>query len=139
MTTAHASYDVPPHGQLPSEAVDAVADGTVVYLTRGGRLLGRILPAGPDLDELRALAAFWKERENTIATVRDQLQAAMDDPDTPPRLIAGAQRLLVLLDQFLDDAEERADIAAAEAALADPEPTIPHDQVMAQFAHLFTD
>jgi len=44
MTAAH-DYELPPHSAAPAEAVDAAADGQVVYLTRNGQRIAAIVPA----------------------------------------------------------------------------------------------
>ncbi|WBB75378.1 hypothetical protein O7602_07645 [Micromonospora sp. WMMD1128] len=47
MSAAHAyEFEVPEHSPAPAEAVDRAVDGNVVYLTRSGRRVAAVVPAG---------------------------------------------------------------------------------------------
>jgi len=72
MTAAHA-FELPPHADVPAEAVDAAADGQVVYLTRGGRRIAAVVPA--DVATAGAAAVEALEEAEDVRAAR----AALDD------------------------------------------------------------
>jgi hypothetical protein len=124
---AHAyEYEVPPHGAAPPEAVEAVEGGRVVYLTRLGRRIAALEPAQERLASLQRKAEEAKQIEEATARMCRVMweNVAVVDEDN-------RQRVREALDRAMALAEDMADRAAAEAALADPSPSIPAEQVWA--------
>lgn len=120
------------HEMPVSQARDHLADvvnaaaygGTVTYVTRRGRRLAAIVPAHhTTVDEARA-------REATIAETCRRLWYGVAGADPATKSAVRA-----VIDQMLQDAEDAADVAAADAALAEVRagaPTIPAEEVWAE-------
>jgi antitoxin (DNA-binding transcriptional repressor) of toxin-antitoxin stability system len=124
---AHAyEYEVPPHGDAPAEAVEAAEGGQVVYLTRLGRRIAAIEPAQQRLAQLQRRAEEAKQIEEQAARMCRVTWENLPDLDEERR-----QQIREVLDRAMTLAEDAADNAAAEAALADPAPSIPAEQVWA--------
>jgi hypothetical protein len=124
---AHAyEYEVPPHGAPPAEAIEAVEGGQVVYLTRLGRRIAALEPAEERLAQLQRRVEEAKQIEEATAhmcRVTWENVAAVDE--------SNRERVREVLDRAMALAEDLADSAAAELALADPAPSIPATQVWA--------
>jgi antitoxin (DNA-binding transcriptional repressor) of toxin-antitoxin stability system len=73
VTAAHA-FELPPHSAAPAEAVDAAADGQVVYLTRDGERIAAIVPA-----EVAAAGAAAIEALEDAEDIR-AARASLADP-----------------------------------------------------------
>ncbi|WP_236793852.1 hypothetical protein [Amycolatopsis sp. GM8] len=99
MSTAH-DFELPPHAGAPAEAVDAAADGQVVYLTRNGEAIAAIVPtdvatagagaleALEDADDIRAARAALADPEPSIPMAEVWAEYADDlaaYPDTDER------------------------------------------------------
>jgi len=122
-----------PAAEMPiSEAREHLADvvnraayaGTVTYLTRRGRRLAAIVSA----TQLAADEA--KAREVATAEACGQLWRSVADADEATR-----ERVRSVIDALIEEVEDAADVAAAEAAYAEIEagaPTIPAEQVWAE-------
>lgn len=97
----------------------------VTHLTRRGRRLAAIVP-----EELLDLADARALEEATANVCRALWQEVKDCPDEKVR-----QSTKDLIDRLMDAAEDQADGAAADAALAEIEagvPLIPLDEVKAE-------
>lgn len=65
MSAAH-DFELPPHADVPAEAVEAAEHGQTVYLTRNGHPIAAIVPAEAiaaleDADDIRAARAALAE------------------------------------------------------------------------------
>lgn len=96
MSAAH-DFELPPHADVPAEAVDAAEHGQVVYLTRNGEPFAAIVPADiaaagaaavealEDADDLRAARAARSEAgpnlplQAVLAKYADDLAAYPDE------------------------------------------------------------
>lgn len=124
---AHESYDVTPDEPMPPGAFErAVEDDVVVYLTQGGRTLAKIVPMKAEHEELERLAAAWQAKEEHAARVCARLREAVAGADPGIRQVAEE-----LIDEILEAAEIASDVAASDAAMADPEPAVPWERVKA--------
>jgi antitoxin (DNA-binding transcriptional repressor) of toxin-antitoxin stability system len=122
---AHAEeYEVPPHGAAPAEAIEAAESGQIVYLTRLGRRIATIEPAQLHLAQLQRRAEEAKEVEEHTARMCRVMWDGLVAIDESTR-----QEVRDLLDKAMALAEDMADKAAVEAALADPAPAIPAEQI----------
>jgi antitoxin (DNA-binding transcriptional repressor) of toxin-antitoxin stability system len=129
-SAAHASeYEVPPDGAAPAEAVEAAEGGQVVYLTRAGHRIATLESAAQRLERLQHIAEFWKQREEETA---EMCREAWDGILAAKASEPVRRRLRTVLDRMMQQAEDAADNAAADAALADPSPAIPAEQVWAE-------
>jgi antitoxin (DNA-binding transcriptional repressor) of toxin-antitoxin stability system len=129
---AHAyEYEVPPHGAAPAEAVEAAEGGQIVYLTRAGRRIAALESAEQRLARLQRIAEFWKQREQETA------QAARGMWDIVTSVGADSrtqQQVRTLIDRMMEQVEDAADHAAADVARADPAPSVPLADVLAEHA-----
>jgi len=99
----------------------AVYSGAVTHITRRGRRLAAIVSSA----QLAADQA--KAREEAVARVCRALWDSVADADEATR-----ERVRAVINRLLEKAEDTADVAAADAALAEiaaGAPTIPADQV----------
>jgi hypothetical protein len=103
-----------------------------VYLFRGGVPVAALTPPDAGIKELEDIAEFWADRERETARSCRDLWASVGDADE-----ATQQRVRELIDQVLEQVEDAADIAAANAAMARVragERPVPHEQVIADYA-----
>lgn len=127
MTAAFADdeYEVPPHGTPPAEAVERAEAGEVVYLTREGQRVAVVESAELRRQNLEQRAAYVRRREEeTTERFRALWEKLADAPQETRDVVRP------FIDGVLAAAEDEADLAAAEAAMADPAPSIPHEQVL---------
>ena len=69
--TAAQSFELPPHSGAPAEAVDAAADGQVVYLMRDGQPIAAVVPT--DVATAGAAAVEALEEAEDIQAARAAL------------------------------------------------------------------
>lgn len=134
---AHAyEYEVPPDGAAPAEAVEAAEGGEVVYLTRAGRRVATLESAEQRHERLQRIAEFWKRREEETAEMcREGWEGIVAAGTSEPL----RSRMRAMFDRMIEQAEDAADNAAADAALADPAPSVPLADILAEHAAaLFT-
>jgi antitoxin Phd len=99
----------------------AVYSGTVTYLTRRGRRLAAIVPAG------RIAADEAEAREEAVAEACRVLWRSVAGTDVTTRA-----EVRKVIDRLMEEAEDAADVAASDAALAEIEagaPTVPWETV----------
>lgn len=121
---AHAvEFDVSDDPRL-REIVSTTSGGNVVYLTRHGRRVGAVESAEARLARLRAAAQAAKDREEQLVNALLPFRETATDE-------ARGQ-----IDHIIEQLETAADIAAAEASLADPAPSVPLDDLLRENADI---
>lgn len=119
-------YEVPPHGAPPSDAVERVVEGSVVYLKRDGERVAVMESVELRWQNLRQRAEYLRRRVDqlTIALVN------VSEGPKPGYPEDKRHQIMKVLEDVIAAAEDEFDVASAQAAVANPEPPIPHEQVM---------
>jgi prevent-host-death family protein len=90
MTSVAHAYELPPHSDVPAEAVDAAQHGEVVYLTRSGRRIAAIVPA--EVGERAEQAADQLRQRLADAGLLSAVTPLDSEPPDPAAVAAARAR-----------------------------------------------